>query len=418
MLVHSHVPAATKRVLALSAVVVAGGALIASPAQAAQTACTPDAGYAYCETFDYSGADQTFTVPAGVTTISVEMWGAAGAGSAVSTSPTAGGAGGFVTGVLPVTPGDVLTLIVGQGGTLDTTQAYGGGGGGGAGIIDTNTGPGSGPAAIRNGGGGGGRSGIEVDGTERATAGGGGGEPGQQSSAASPAPYPQFAIGGGGGGLVGGADTNLNQTNFSCAFNSAGAGGTQTGGGAGGQSGVDASGLNPVGDGIPGSAGSAFTGGDGGDAQMDNATACFDGANDINGGGGGGGGYFGGGGGAGNGTTEEWQETGGGGGSSYLDGLTGASTIAGATAIAGVNAAAPNATDAHYVTGVARGGTGTMTGGNGLIVLQYNVEAAPSVAKPTLAATGRTDVGAIVVLSSIAAGVGGVLLATRRRRLS
>ncbi|MFM9425586.1 hypothetical protein RCH10_002025 [Variovorax sp. GrIS 2.14] len=45
-------------------------------AQGAQTACTPQAGFTACTQFSYSGVDQTFTVPAGITTLNFKAWGA------------------------------------------------------------------------------------------------------------------------------------------------------------------------------------------------------------------------------------------------------------------------------------------------------------------------------------------------------
>ncbi|HMV69196.1 MAG TPA: putative metal-binding motif-containing protein, partial [Myxococcota bacterium] len=68
--------------------------------------------------YAYSGANQTFAVPAGVTSVQFKVWGAGGAGGAGSfTGHTPdGGGGGFVSGTLAVTPGESLTIIVGGGG--------------------------------------------------------------------------------------------------------------------------------------------------------------------------------------------------------------------------------------------------------------------------------------------------------------
>jgi uncharacterized integral membrane protein len=46
------------------------------------------------QTFDYTGSDQTFTVPAGVTSITVAVWGGGGGGGARSSNYTGGGGGG------------------------------------------------------------------------------------------------------------------------------------------------------------------------------------------------------------------------------------------------------------------------------------------------------------------------------------
>ena len=62
------------------------------------------------DTFDVPGSS-TFVVPAGVTSLTVDAWGAQGGQAANSGS--AGGLGGRVTASLAVTPGDALTLVVG-----------------------------------------------------------------------------------------------------------------------------------------------------------------------------------------------------------------------------------------------------------------------------------------------------------------
>lgn len=76
----------------------------------------------------------TFTVPVGVTEVQVSVYGGGGGGGgeAVSEWPgyggrvtadgARGGAGGFVINVLNVTPAEVLTLVIGTGGTYGTGQ--------------------------------------------------------------------------------------------------------------------------------------------------------------------------------------------------------------------------------------------------------------------------------------------------------
>ena len=65
----------------------------------------------------------TWTVPAGVTEIIVEGWGAGGAGGSVSgannriRAAAGGGGGAYAKKKLQVTPGQVLSLIIGQGGS-------------------------------------------------------------------------------------------------------------------------------------------------------------------------------------------------------------------------------------------------------------------------------------------------------------
>jgi hypothetical protein len=72
-------------------------------------------------TYNTSG---TFTVPAGVTSIKVEVWGAGGGGGAATGNPSAGGggAGGAYVrnNALTVTPGATYTVTVGSGGTGPT----------------------------------------------------------------------------------------------------------------------------------------------------------------------------------------------------------------------------------------------------------------------------------------------------------
>jgi DNA-binding beta-propeller fold protein YncE/outer membrane protein OmpA-like peptidoglycan-associated protein len=70
------------------------------------------------ETFNYSSSTQTFTVPAGVTQLTISALGAEGSrgGRDSSGRPVPGGYQGAVTGTVAVTPGEVLTIAVGHGG--------------------------------------------------------------------------------------------------------------------------------------------------------------------------------------------------------------------------------------------------------------------------------------------------------------
>lgn len=210
-----------------------------------------------------TGGDQSFIVPAGVTYIFAKLWGAGGgAGRASGWSYGAdGGGGGYSRGLIPVTPGETLTIKVGYGGrtavfgssygggggalnTTDTT--YGGQGGGGCYIFRSTT-----PLLIAGGGGGGGCS--------RAWIGN---------------------IGGAGGGLVG----QKGESPYDLKVSHGGTGGTQSAGGTA----------------TGGGSGSQYQGGTPGTNSY---------------GGGGGGGYFGGGGG---GYSETNTMAGGGGGSGYV----------------------------------------------------------------------------------------------------
>jgi len=77
------------------------------------------------ETFNTSGS---FTVPAGVTSITVGCWGGGGGGGTRSTSGVAGGGGGgaYSSSVIAVTAGDVFNYVVGNGGTSGSPAIAGG----------------------------------------------------------------------------------------------------------------------------------------------------------------------------------------------------------------------------------------------------------------------------------------------------
>jgi predicted outer membrane repeat protein len=191
------------------------------------------------QTFNFTGYLQNLTVPSGVYSLYVSLYGAQG--SSGSPSNVQGGLGGFVSAFLPVYPGQVLFISVGeqlQSGT-DSRVPFGGGG------I-------TGSYSRRWGGAGGGSSDVRTSATDLTTrllvAGGGGGASTDGN-------------GGAGGGPTGGSGLQC------CGRN--GKGGSQTAGGDGGGTYPDA-GLSGV-----------F--GNGGQATWD--------------GGGGGGGWYGGGGG-------------------------------------------------------------------------------------------------------------------------
>src|SRR5258705_12866332 len=65
------------------------------------------------ETFQYTGAAQTWTVPLGVTSVTFDLFGAAGSGADTPTFPQpdfAGGPGGRATATIAVTPGASIQL--------------------------------------------------------------------------------------------------------------------------------------------------------------------------------------------------------------------------------------------------------------------------------------------------------------------
>ena len=77
-------------------------------------------------TFDYTGAVETYTVPDGVTSISIQAYGAQGGNDN-------GGLGAGIYGEFTVTPGDVLNIAVGEQGIVNNCGGPGASGGGGGG---------------------------------------------------------------------------------------------------------------------------------------------------------------------------------------------------------------------------------------------------------------------------------------------
>ena len=253
------------------------------------------------EVFNFTGAIQTFTVPAGVTSITIEALGAGGGSGAAGGNTAAGGAGGKgsrATGTLAVTPGQVLNIFVGGQGATPTAGFNGGGNGG-----STNSGGGGGASDVRFPGNG------DADRILVAGGGGGGGRAGCESN----------TVTGGNGGN--GDGNGFNGTNAPTSGGVAGGGAGAIGFNAG-SPGVGCSSFL----GLTGSPGLATgLGGAGGAGQ---SCCCF-GAPSIPGGGGGGGGYTGGGGGGGGsaGTTgcsgnDKGTGGGGAGGTSFTGGVT------------------------------------------------------------------------------------------------
>ena len=288
-----------------------------------------------CEVFEYTGSVQQWTVPGGVDTIRVKMWGAAGGGGS-DTINSAGGGGGYTEATLAVAPGQVLDIYVGGGGQAATGNTGGNGGwpNGGQGGSGNRV-----EIGISTGGagGGGGRSEIRVGGTSYLIAGGGGGGSSNRS-------------GGGGGG------TEAEFTASSNTFSFHGFGGTQS---AGGAPSANAFCAHPV----SGTAGASLQGGTG-------ATDLGGSLNDRTGGGGGGDGYFGGGGG---GSHDGCFGVGssGGGGSGFVcttcPGLSGNTLTAG---FFGAPALAGDPLLGDY-PGIATGAPNT-PGGHGLVQICYD----------------------------------------------
>jgi hypothetical protein len=215
--------------------------------------------------FNYTGSEQTFKVPTGVTLIEVDARGAGGGGTPNSYDQE-GGRGGRVLAELPVTPDESLAIFVG--GTAHITSGgYNGGGNGNSLSTYVSSYGGGGATDIREGG-----SALE---DRILVAGGGGGLGGA-------------ADGYGGGGGEGGSriankgDNGGGNVSRRChAPGHGGGAGSQSNGGRGGR-------------GAFGRACSAGTG-----AAGEFGVGGKGGGGDGGGGGGGGGGYFGGGGGGG-----------------------------------------------------------------------------------------------------------------------
>lgn len=335
------------------------GAVLVASALAASTsaATTPPT---VTETFASTGAEQSFTVPAGVSSVRVNAIGAAGEAGrfGIGGVDGSGGAGADVVGQLPVSAGEVLYVEV-------AAPGFNGGGSGGFGFEGGIGGSGGGASDVRT--------------VSRATepeslesrllvAGGGGGGGGAFES----------GVGGNGGnaGNPGTAGTGGSSSSYDGA---AGGAGTLTGGGAGaaGCSEPDSSGGN----------GSPGLGGLGGGEAFSPWSS---------GAGGGGGGYTGGGGGEAscNPEPEASAAGGGGGGSSFVYGgasfssFGAASTstapsvsityLTPATATPGASAVTFSATQPLQTVSAPQTITITNTGGNPLQISGLEFAGSPS----------------------------------------
>jgi hypothetical protein len=202
----------------------------------------------------------SWTVPAGASSITIEVFGAQGGGGAgVGGS---GNFGGYATATVGVIPGQSFQVRVGGRGGTST---------GGAGTAGCN---GGGPGGILGGGGGGGASDVRSGGVtlnDRLVVAGGGGGGGGASAGC---PGNVGGTGGAGGGTNGGGGSTGGTAQ--CPSGGGGGGGTQSTGGAAGSGAANQT------------AGSLGQGGTGGDPPGPTTSV---------GGGGGGGGYYGGGGG-------------------------------------------------------------------------------------------------------------------------
>lgn len=205
------------------------------------------------QTFNHTGALQTFTVPAGVTELTIYSAGATGGNTFVGGGKSSsGGSGGVIGGRFAVTPGETLTMLVGELGDAGNTigaLVKGGGGGGGSFVFKGSVTKAN--LLIAGGGGGGGGNGGKTGGSSDLLV----QQPGDLSS------------GGVAGGGAGGAGIDMD----------------------GADMGVNAIGGKMIiapGNGAGGTGGSAVSGGYGGGGEGESSAASD--------GGGGGGGYSGG----------------------------------------------------------------------------------------------------------------------------
>jgi len=250
------------------------------------------------DTFNFTGAEQSFIVPSGIDTLYAELYGAQGNSNA---GGIAGGFGGYAEGKIPVSAGDTLFVYVGDGGNLDQNGGFNGGGD--AGIA---------PTAASIAGGGGGASDIRIGGNSLAdriiVAAGGAGAGGNRTASGS-----RGTGGGGGAGYYGGGGgAGWPMTGYMAQ------GGNQSTGGLGGLSSDD-----PMYDGQSGVLGIGGNGGDQGSAFQASSTVNIQGVN--------GGGLIG----EDGHSAGNWTGGSGAGGSSYIDGVVDGSTQSGLRSGAG-----------------------------------------------------------------------------------
>ena len=227
-------------------------------------------------TFNYTGSLQTYTVPVGVTSIHIDASGAQG-GSANITCVGTGGLGARMQGDFSVTPGEVLSILVGEQGH---TNGQDGGGGGGSFVVRTGN-----IALLVAGGGGGGTNNVNSCGVNL-------------------------------NGINASITTSgTNSANGTVAGGTLGNGGGASGGAGGGGGGFNTNGT--AGSGYANGNGKSYLNGGAGGTGLDNDFGGYGGGGAgwfTGGNGGGGGGYSGGG------TDGAFPYSGGGGGGSYNQG--------------------------------------------------------------------------------------------------
>lgn len=307
---------------------------------------------AAAQTFTFSGSEQTYTVPAGITKLDVSMSGGDG-GAANPNGVTAqapGGHGGTVSAVLAVSPGEVLYVEVGGAG--NSAAAVGGWNGGGAPSVN----PDPDAQATPPSGSGGGATDVRTVSCGSAC-------PGSTASLES-----RLLVAGGGGG--GGFDLN-GQVDINGSNADSGTDPTAVTGINGGTAGTSAPGAGGAGcDDFAGNGGGSGSFGAGGNGGL--GAADFGGQVVATSSGGGGGGYQGGGGGGGCVTAADYQGGAGGGGSDFASSAAtsvsfGADGTAAANGSVSITPAVPGLQTAPRITGTATVGQ-TLT----VVPGQYN----------------------------------------------
>ena len=228
------------------------------------------------QTFSYTGSAAGFTVPTGVSQVTITADGAQGGQG----KPAVGGKGAQVQADVPVSPGETLNVVVGGAGGASVVGS--GGGGGGSFVYRTATSSGLLIAAAGGGGSGGAFAGSDGSASTTASAGEsgvfcpGGGAPGTGGGGGGGGSS-GCSTGGGGGGLLGDGTDGAGLTG--------GGGGKALANGAAGGVGVGGGGANGGFGG--GGAADGFAGGGGGGYNGGGGASGF-----IGGAGGGGGGSF------------------------------------------------------------------------------------------------------------------------------
>ena len=221
----------------------------------------------YTETFSTAG-NFTWIAPIGVTTSTVETWGAGGGGSIGNAGGGGGGGGAYAASTVNVTAGTGYAITVGAGGAIDTVTS------GNNSTFATTT-------VVADGGAGtngntGGAAGLASNSTGDVTFNGGAGGVGHTTG----------DVGGGGGGAGGPDGAGVTAAGAGANAPSAGGNGDNGSGGAGGAAGTTNTDTCSTSEGQPGTS-NILGGGGGGGAGGDASGTCSGGSGGSPGGGGG-----------------------------------------------------------------------------------------------------------------------------------